>query len=788
MTFRAGLLTGFAGCLAAALAGVAAAAPASRWQIVSYGGLSVRVPAAWPVIRFTANPAACPRLDVHAVYLGTPGPDPACPADLVGTSEAVMIGPLRPGGRQPGWQGAGHQRLAGPARPQAGSAGRLMLTAENSVSRTITDVLPRSGMRVWISYRTDRALALAIQASIRVSHGARPVPTAGASLTVPGARAARPQRGALPASGDRLAGQGVFAGGGFDTCAAPGAAAMTSWLSSSYRAVGIYIGGVNRACAQVNLTPSWLAGIQAQGWHYVPLYPGLQSRCVMASGDATISDSRAAAQGTAAADDAAAQAAGLSIPPKTPLIFDMEAYRPACDRQVVTFLSAWDRELHARGYRAGVYESFTNIGALVAAASSITEPDVIWYADWDGMATTTSSYMPAGWWTTHARLHQYRGGHLEVHGGVAITVDSDQLDVDLGGAPVPSGNAGFRIAVAINKNGTAEWFARSAGGSLTHSWQRPVGSLTWSAARAVGRSPATFASNPAVAAQADGTLTVFARDGSGLIQHAWQQAGFPNGWEWGAPLPAPPVPALTGTDPAALLLPRGTVALYQTAASGAVLVTVQRRPNANGHWVAWGNIGGSCMSAPVPVVDGHRKVDVFCVAAGGSMAMIQWNGRTWGNWSTLPGSPADLTGTPAVVVDGSGQTELFASTGSGGLDYAWQAPGGAWTWEAPLQGPGGIGGSPSAATWPAGQVVVYARLASGAAGYVRQQGTAGSAAWSGWSVIGSAPGGAMTGSPAGWLNSSGAASVAMLDGSRNVAVASNAGSGWSGWTEVGGGF
>src|SRR5438309_2191782 len=62
--------------------------------------------------------------------------------------------------------------------------------------------------------------------------------------------------------------QGSYAGGGFDACAAPSARAMTSWLSSSFRAVGIYIGGVNRACAQANLTSSWLTGIVSQGWHY----------------------------------------------------------------------------------------------------------------------------------------------------------------------------------------------------------------------------------------------------------------------------------------------------------------------------------------------------------------------------------------------------------------------------------------------------------------------------------------------------------------------------------------
>ena len=279
---------------------------------------------------------------------------------------------------------------------------------------------------------------------------------------------------------------------------------MTKWLASSYRAVGIYIGGVNRACAQANLTPSWLTGIMSQGWHYFPIYPGLQSSCVLASGDATIDSAHAAAEGKAAADDAAAQAASLGIGQGTPLSYDMEAYGPACDSQVTRFLSAWDAALQALGYRAGIYESFTNIGALVSAAGSITEPNVIYYADWDGKATTTSSYMPASMWINHARIHQYQGGHLETHGGATIDIDNDQLDVYLGGKVTAGHHPGYRIAVAINTNGTAEWFARSAGNALAHSWQQPVGSLTWSAIHTVGRSPTTIASNPSTVAQADG--------------------------------------------------------------------------------------------------------------------------------------------------------------------------------------------------------------------------------------------------------------------------------------------
>lgn len=683
---------------------------------------------------------------------------------------------------------------AGPWPLQAGR--RIAATMTSSpVSRTLTDVLARPGVRVTISYQSDRSLAAAIQSSVRVIAG-----TAGARMSAAGpARIAGPAPAAKPSRRARSAvpPQGSYAGGGFDACAAPSAQAMTSWLSSSYRAVGIYIGGVNRACVQANLTSSWLTRIVSQGWHYFPIYPGLQSSCVLASGDAVITTSQAAAEGTAAADDAVNKAMSLGIPPKTPLSFDMEAYGPACDGQVLAFLSAWDGELHQRGYLAGVYESFTNIGALAGAAGSITEPDIIYYADWDGVATTNSSYMPATMWTSHARIHQYRGGHFETHGGVRLDVDSDQLDLGAGAAPPPPDRTGFRPSVAINANGTAEWFARSAGGTITHSWQHPVGTLSWSAMHTVGASPASVTTNPAAVAQKDGSLTVFAGTSSGQIVHAWQQAGFPNGWEWGKPLPVLPGMPLEGTDPAALLLPRGDVAVYQTAVGGAVLVTAQRRPASNAGWIAWGNIGGSCASSPVPLVDGAGKVDVFCVTTGGSMAMIHWNGSYWGGWTILPGSPANLTGVPAAEVNGAGQTELFAATAAGGLDYAWQAgAGGGWTWAGALAGSGAaagnasvtISGSPSAAVWPAGQVVVYARRTGGQLGVIRQLGGSGQAAWGDWTAVGGLAGGGIAGSPAGWLNTTGAAAAVALDGNRQLDVTSNAGNGWSAWQVVGTGF
>jgi hypothetical protein len=75
--------------LTAAVKPATAAEPAS--QTVTFDGYTVSVPASWPVYDLTKNPRQCVRYDVHAVYLGTPGPDPNCPPNLVGRVDTVTI-------------------------------------------------------------------------------------------------------------------------------------------------------------------------------------------------------------------------------------------------------------------------------------------------------------------------------------------------------------------------------------------------------------------------------------------------------------------------------------------------------------------------------------------------------------------------------------------------------------------------------------------------------------------------------------------------------------------------
>jgi hypothetical protein len=251
-------------------------------------------------------------------------------------------------------------------------------------------------------------------------------------------------RSALPAPVSPRAGASasaaVFTGLGFDACSAPSTKTMAAWTSSPYRAIGVYIGGINRACSQPNLTASWVAAETAAGWHLIPTYVGLQapgSACC-----ATLNSSQASAQGAAAALDAVAQASAVAMGPGSPIYFDMEAYNPSSSTTAatLTFLEAWTNKLHSLGYVSGVYSSSGSGIADLAdvVGSGYVEPDDLWIANWNNQKSTIDSVVPSNAWTAHQRIHQYAGGHPETYGGMTIDIDNDYLDgATVGTATLP---------------------------------------------------------------------------------------------------------------------------------------------------------------------------------------------------------------------------------------------------------------------------------------------------------------------------------------------------------------
>ncbi|MGN6202572.1 MAG: DUF1906 domain-containing protein [Solirubrobacterales bacterium] len=234
----------------------------------------------------------------------------------------------------------------------------------------------------------------------------------------------------------------IFTGLGFDACSTPSARTMSAWKTSPYRAIGVYIGGANRACSQPNLTPEWVAAQTAAGWHLIPTYVGLQAPTSACSSCAKLSSSQATAQGVAAAVDAVEEANAVAMGPGSPIYFDMESYSRTSSATAATlaFLEAWTKKLHALGYLSGVYSSsasgIADLGNQVGSGYEL--PDHLWIANWNGSTSTADPVVPSNAWTQHQRIHQYRGGHNETYGGVTINIDNDSVDgATVGEASLP---------------------------------------------------------------------------------------------------------------------------------------------------------------------------------------------------------------------------------------------------------------------------------------------------------------------------------------------------------------
>jgi uncharacterized protein YraI len=245
-----------------------------------------------------------------------------------------------------------------------------------------------------------------------------------------------------------------YSGLAFDTCTAPPLTAIQAWSASPYHAIGIYIGGVNRTCAQPQLTASWVTSVSRLKWRLLPVYKGLQPPCGGKPTDQKIIPAQAASQGTAAADDAITKATALGLRSGSALYNDIENYTAtdaACRTAVLTYLSAWTRELHRLGYVAGVYANLSsgapNLSSTYTSAS-YARPDALWIARYDGSPPLAGwAGIPNSQWAVHQRAKQYRGGHDETYGGVTLNIDSDNLD-----APVATVAYGYIVTSASALN------------------------------------------------------------------------------------------------------------------------------------------------------------------------------------------------------------------------------------------------------------------------------------------------------------------------------------------------
>jgi hypothetical protein len=269
--------------------------------------------------------------------------------------------------------------------------------------------------------------ALAVFGSLLVHAAAEP------------AGAAAPRKAGAP---------GSLTGYAFDACSAPAQEVMDAWWESSpYAAVGIYISGSNRFCAQPELDASWVRKQQRTGWHLLPIHVGPQASCSGYSDRMSSDLAIAEQQGRAEAAKAVATAKDLGIGRRSTLYYDLEDYDIGpdnCRQAALSFLSGWTKALHGAGLDSGVYSS---IGAAITSLDyadrvspgSYAMPDDIWFAWENGKAdVVTDDRVQSRRWDKHSRVHQYDLEVKKGHGGHTLTIDANWVDVGAGSMGSPS--------------------------------------------------------------------------------------------------------------------------------------------------------------------------------------------------------------------------------------------------------------------------------------------------------------------------------------------------------------
>ena len=273
-----------------------------------------------------------------------------------------------------------------------------------------------------------------------------------------------------PSSADAVASsRGADPGSGFgyafDTCDAPSQRTMNAWHQHShFSAVGIYITGMNRACSsQHHLDRRWVRTQKARGWKLLPLVVGRQASCAphgfyrgkRISPRPAGTYAAARAQGVTAGQSGAAAARRLGIRRGAVLWFDLEAFditRTHCRRSALHFLTGWTRQVRREGFRSGLYSSASTLrmlGPARAYPDIFALPGYLWFAHWNGRATVATRYLSQKAWWPHRRVHQFRGGHAERHGGRQLVIDSNYYSVGEGiwvGRERPRDHCGVRIS------------------------------------------------------------------------------------------------------------------------------------------------------------------------------------------------------------------------------------------------------------------------------------------------------------------------------------------------------
>ena len=650
-------------------------------KAVRYRGYTFQVPRSWPVIDDRTQPRGCVRFDQHAVYLGAVRGDEFCPSWLLGTTESMLI--------------------------QPGPAGSARGSTENPVAREVTARAP--GIAITATFGTDPTVIYRILASASlpspVIHPENPAEaSAAAHLDGSASRADRAlgtspssprMRQPMPAPPLPTA-VASYRGLGFDACTAPSRSAMRAWRRSSpYRAIGIYIGGADRACAQPNLSRAWVRAEARAGWRFIPLYAGPQA----AFGELHTP----VRQGLAAARDAVVQARRLGFGRRTPIYYDMEAYNPGVRIAALRFLSAWTVELHRLRFSSGVYSS-SDSGIVDLSRQygrrTYAMPNVIYDALWNGSASTSDRNLRSGQWHLK-RIHQFSGNVTQRYGGHTINIDKDFLDVRLR-APFATSQATSAVTLPDGSvdlfyrvHGSQLWFDRY---SAKTGWASPV------------RSSAEASSVPSVVYTGSAVEVFYTRPGGNLWVDSYQPDGKLSARHQLSMM------GKLGSAPRAVAQPGGVIDVFWRGSADDHLWHGQYVPGSG--WFGPQGLGGDLGSDPVPVVSSPGTTTVL------------WKGRDASLWSVSRGLLGRWSAPRSLGMGPLGGQPQATTQPSGGIQVYWHGSGNSFVWEGFYRpgtgwlGPRDLGGQVRSVPWPAtasGTVRVFWRGPGNRLTYIRHR-------------------------------------------------------------------
>ena len=217
---------------------------------------------------------------------------------------------------------------------------------------------------------------------------------------------------------------------GFDACTAPSAATMnTWWMSSPYFWAGVYIGGINRACSNPNLSASWVSTVAGQGWGLVPIWVGNQAPCGGYAHPISNDQATAYRQGIDSAINAMNTAFGLGFGIGTVIYLDIESYSSSsnqtCRNAVDAYVNGWSFQIKQNySSKAGAYGS--SCGSFVVDWAALAHvPTDVFPAHWNGVHSVWNLCgLPNAAWVGDRRLHQYAANQNQTYGGTTLFVDS----------------------------------------------------------------------------------------------------------------------------------------------------------------------------------------------------------------------------------------------------------------------------------------------------------------------------------------------------------------------------